>query len=153
MVSCQAQPRGHALGCSKYADGYLAEKIEGMSDFVQLQEASIEGEIETGENLVYQSIDESGNIQYVGRTNNFARRAAAHLRLKGIEISNIRGLSNLSMYDAKAVEQVLIEFHGLGSEGGTLMNLINGIAESNPIYAQAAERGLQILRAIGYSGI
>ncbi|KZN66404.1 hypothetical protein N478_20275 [Pseudoalteromonas luteoviolacea S4060-1] len=35
-------------------------------------------------------------------------------------------MSSLSRADAKAVEQVLIEHHGLGKNGGTLMNKING---------------------------
>lgn len=37
--------------------------------------------------------------------------------------------------DARAVEQVLIEYYGIGSNGGSLINKINSIAQSNPAYA------------------
>jgi filamentous hemagglutinin len=65
-------------------------------------------------------------------------------------IQRIPGLSNLSLADAKAVEQVLIETHGLGNQGGLLLNKINSIASTNPAYAQALERGAQILKQVGY---
>lgn len=108
--------------------------------------------VNTGSNIVYQSIDEAGNVQYVGITNNLERRAAEHLGSKGIEIDAIPGLQNLSRADARAVEQVLIENYGLGKDGGTLLNKINSIGESNPIYNQAVERGREILRTIGFPG-
>ena len=41
-------------------------------------------------------------------------------------------MKNLSREDARAVEQALIEIHGLSKNGGTLMNRINSIARSNP---------------------
>jgi hypothetical protein len=65
--------------------------------------------VNTGSNIVYQSIDEAGNVVYVGITNSLERRAAEHLGSKGIEIDAIPGLQNLSRADARAVEQVLIE--------------------------------------------
>lgn len=46
--------------------------------------------------------------------------------------------------DAKAVEQVLIEHYG-GPNGGQLLNKINSIAPSNPIYASSIQRGCAIL--------
>ena len=48
------------------------------------------------------------------------------------------------------MEQVLIETHGLGTQGGTLLNKINSIASTNPAYAQALQRGAQILKQVGY---
>ena len=33
---------------------------------------------------------------------------------------------------------------------GSLINKINSIASTNPVYAQQVQRGYQILRAIGY---
>ncbi|GMO29069.1 MAG: hypothetical protein Ta2B_10010 [Termitinemataceae bacterium] len=107
--------------------------------------------IKTGENVVYQSFNASGKVNYVGITNNFERRAAEHLSKKSIEISKIPGLGNLSRSDARAIEQVLIEHHGLG-EGSSLLNKINSIAETNPIYAKALERGSELLKQIGYEG-
>ncbi len=105
--------------------------------------------VNTGNNTVYQSVDAEGNVQYVGITNDIERRAAEQMAVNGIEIDAIDGLENLSRSDARAVEQVLIETYGLGTNGGTLLNQINSIAESNPIYEQAIQRGSQILQQVG----
>jgi RHS repeat-associated protein len=105
-----------------------------------------------GSNLVYRSVDATGAVKYVGITNNLERRAAQHLGKKGIAIDAIPGLSNLSRADARAVEQVLIEKHGLMKDGGTLINKINSIAESNPAYASALKRGAELLNQAGYPG-
>jgi filamentous hemagglutinin len=55
-----------------------------------------------------------------------------------------------SRYDARAVEQVLIRIHQLGNNGGRLLNEINSIAQTNPIYADSLRRGYEILRLLGY---
>ncbi|HYO54194.1 hypothetical protein [Archangium sp.] len=89
-------------------------------------------------------------VQYVGITNEIARRSAEQFRLKGIDIDKLMG--NLSREDARAVEQALIELHGLGKNGGTLMNRINSIARSNPDYAALLRRGKELLESIGYTG-
>ncbi|WP_189534808.1 hypothetical protein [Paludibacterium paludis] len=91
-------------------------------------------------------------MNYVGITNNLERRAAEHLSSKAISIDAIPGLSNLSRADARAVEQVLIENHGLSKNGGMLMNRINSISTSNPAYAGALQRGAELLRQAGYPG-
>lgn len=90
----------------------------------------------------------AGEVQYVGITNNLARRAAEHLRSSGMRIDSLT--TGLSRTDARAVEQALIEIHGLGRNGGTLLNRINSIATSNPAYAQQLERGYELLRTVGY---
>jgi len=59
-------------------------------------------------------------------------------------------VGNLSRTDARAVEQALIEIHGLAKNGGTLMNKINSIAPTNPQYASQLQSGFDILRGIGY---
>jgi RHS repeat-associated protein len=106
-----------------------------------------------GGNVVYQSINATGDVQYVGITNNPARRAAEHLASpRALEITPIPGLQNLSRADARAVEQVLINHYALARNGGTLLNRINSIARKNPIYADAIRRGTQILRQAGYPG-
>jgi RHS repeat-associated protein len=105
-----------------------------------------------GDTSVYRSLNAAGETQYVGITRSFEQRAAAHLREKGIAIRKIPGMSNLSRADARAVEQVLIEHQGLGKNGGTLLNKINSIAESNPIYADSLRRGAELLRQAGYPG-
>lgn len=98
--------------------------------------------------FVYRALNEAGEVIYVGITNDIVRRAQEHLRTKGIEITKF--LSGLSAYDARAVEHVLIEIHGLGKNGGTLLNEINSIAKKNPICADALKRGKEILEKIGY---
>lgn len=101
-------------------------------------------------NTVYRSFDAvSSSVNYVGITNNFGRRAAEHATTKGIFIQPL--LTNLTRYDARAVEQVLINTHGL-SKSGSLLNLINSIAPNNPIYRNALTRGEQLLKNAGYPG-
>ena len=103
-------------------------------------------------NVVYRAVSAiTGEVEYVGITNNFARRAATHLRKRGLRIRPL--LEGLSRADARAVEQVLIEIHGLMKNGGTLVNKINSIARTNPSYAQQLSRGLELLRGIGYKGL
>jgi len=101
-----------------------------------------------GKNVVYTSTNANDVVQYVGITNNYARRAAEHLRDKGINIQPL--MKNLSRSDARAVEQALIEIHGLQKNGGTLMNRINSISSKNPSYAKQLARGNELLKSIGY---
>lgn len=98
--------------------------------------------------VVYRSVTAAGKVQYVGITNNLARRAAEHLTSRGIQVEKVLG--GLSRSDARAVEQALIEIHGLGKNGGTLLNRINSIAPSSPAYAQQVQRGYELLKSIGY---
>ena len=101
--------------------------------------------VATGINSVYQYV-ENGITKYIGITNDFARRAAEHLQSSGYDIKRIPGLDQLSRYDVRATEQVLIEYHGLEN----LNNQINSIAASNPIYQDSIQRGAWILEQIGY---
>lgn len=103
--------------------------------------------VKATENVVYHSV-EDGVTQYVGITNNLVRRQAEHLAAKGIKIEPL--MQGLSGADARAVEQALIEIHGLGKNGGTLLNKINSIATSNPTYSAQLERGYELLKSIGY---
>jgi len=101
-----------------------------------------------GDTTVYISRDAQGQVQYIGITNEFARRMAEHLRLSGFRIVQL--MKGLSREDARAVEQVLIELHGLQKNGGTLLNRINSIARSNPKYADLLRRGKKLLESIEY---
>ena len=100
--------------------------------------------VQTGTHTVYQYV-QNGSTRYVGHTNNFFRRAAEHLNSKGWDIRPLPGLNQLSKSDARAVEQVLIERHGLVN----LHNKINSISPRNPIYEEAIKRGAEILRKTG----
>lgn len=104
-------------------------------------------------NTVYQALDEEGNVIYVGITNNFIRRAGEQLRLKDITIRQIDGLVGLVRSDARAAEQALIESFGLSKNGGSLINQINSIARSNPSFSAAFQRGNDLLRQAGYTGL
>jgi RHS repeat-associated protein len=107
----------------------------------------------TGVMSVYRSFNPlTGEVNYIGITNNLERRAAEQLLSKGIEIEGIEGLSNLSMVDARAAEQVLIEYYGLGKNDGSLLNEINSISPLNPIYNQSISRGNELLQLVNYIG-
>jgi uncharacterized membrane protein len=109
------------------------------------------GSSSSGKTSVYVSRDETTEqVDYAGITDDIARRTAEQFRQKGIHIRAL--MENLSREDARAVEQALIEIHGLSKNGGTLMNRINSIARSNPKYAAALRRGLELLESIGYTG-
>jgi len=85
-----------------------------------------------GKTCVY-SCEVGGITRYVGITDDIVKRGQAHLRERGIIIDQIPGMANLSRADARAVEQTLINYHGLGKNGGTLINKINSIsAVKNP---------------------
>jgi len=101
-----------------------------------------------GAHSVYISLSTQGRVQYAGITNNLARRSVEHLRQNGFEIQKLLG--KLTRDDARAVEQALIEMHGLAKNGGTLVNRINSIARSNPRYAAMLRRGRELLESIGY---
>jgi hypothetical protein len=103
-----------------------------------------------GEYSVYVSVHK-GTTQYAGITNNLIRRAAQHMAKKGISIKPITGLTNVSKVEARAVEQALIEIHGLGKNGGSLLNKINSIAKTNPIYAESLKRGHDLLKQVNYA--
>lgn len=129
---------------------YAASKNEEQSQTAYFcpSDATSEGAGKTGDNLVYLSKNADGVTQYVGITNNIARKQAEHLASKGIEIEPL--MKNLSRSDARAVEQALIEIHGLGKNGGTLINKINSTGKTNPQYAKSLERGYELLKSIGY---
>ncbi|WP_309550706.1 hemagglutinin repeat-containing protein, partial [Rhizobium rhizogenes] len=122
----------------------------------QLETAALNSGIKvvpaSGKTTVYISVAEDGTSQYVGITDDIQARAAAHLAQKAIEIQPIEGLQNISRVDARAVEQVLIEFYQLGKNGGSLMNKINSIAATNPVYASSLMRGRSLLSSIKYPG-
>jgi len=105
-----------------------------------------------GRTTVYTSTAADGSTQYVGITDNLNARSAAHFSQKGIQIDAIPGLENISRSDSRAVEQVLIEYNGLGKNGGSLLNKINSIATSNPVYAASLTRGAAILKSVNYPG-
>jgi hypothetical protein len=55
-----------------------------------------------------------------------------------------------SRLDARAVEQALIQHHGLEKNGGTLLNKINSISPANPSFSDYVKMGLEVLQSIGH---
>lgn len=158
--------RGHALPGFGWAAqmartqaGFLLPAVEGVSSItlttsgglvIGLAPTAMAMSSQGGGNghSVYRSLNSQRQVQYVGLTNEMARRHAEHLRQSGFEIQKLLG--NLSREDARAVEQALIEMHGLARNGGTLLNRINSIARTNPKYAAMVRRGRELLESIGY---
>jgi hypothetical protein len=103
------------------------------------------GGISTGSNTVYWYI-ENEIPRYIGQTSNYLLRAKTHFEMRGWIIKPIRGLRHLSEFDARAVEQVLIEHYGLEN----LYNKIYSIGTNNPFYQDAINRGMEILIRIGF---
>lgn len=101
-----------------------------------------------GNNSVYRSVVD-GVTNYVGITNNYAKRVAQHAADKrGFAIQEVT--SGLSRLDARSVEQALIVKFGKG-EGGTLVNKINSISPKRKNYAELVKRGNDILKSIGFT--
>ena len=100
-------------------------------------------EVVTGSNIVYQGWQQGQ--RYIGITKNWVTRQSYWIR-QGMTIRPIPGLQNLSRTDARAVEQYLIEYYGLGN----LSNKINSIATTNPLYNDAMVRAERILKTIGW---
>lgn len=106
-----------------------------------------------GKTCVYNCVVD-GVTRYVGITDDIVKRGQAHIREKGIVIEGVPGLQNLSRADARAVEQTLISYHGLGKDGGTLINKINSISsvKNQTKYEQGLIRGAELLKKAGYEG-
>ncbi len=93
-------------------------------------------------NSVYVLKDNTGTVQYVGRTNNVNRRRAAHSAnpaRAGLELEVIQ--SNLNYIQARAIEQAAMAYYHTINTTNKMNNQINGISPSNPklgIYKEAA---------------
>jgi predicted short-subunit dehydrogenase-like oxidoreductase (DUF2520 family) len=139
--------QGVTLSKAATAPGFLTCFLESSRQAFLLGQG-VKAIGQGGKNLVYQALNKAGQVEYVGITNSLARRAAEQLAQKGIRIGKLLG--NLSRADARAIEQALIEIHGLGKNGGTLINKINSIGKSNPVYAEQLKRGYELLKQVGY---
>lgn len=69
----------------------------------------------------------TGQPLYIGRTNNIDRRRAEHLMQNNRLIFQIKELTNLTLKEARVVEQALINLYGLKKNNGILENSINSI--------------------------
>jgi len=92
---------------------------------------------------VYYAVEETSGDCYFGITNNFERRVAQHGdRFQVIEKLNLQ----LTRNEARVVEQKLIgEYGGAVSQGGTLANKINSIAEGGPLWGLVLQTTLSFV--------
>ncbi|UOY06000.1 DUF6443 domain-containing protein [Muricauda sp. SCSIO 64092] len=128
-------------------DGFL---LSAKVDPMEFEVSPLIGGLKNAAKYVVYFAKGAKGFKYVGITNNFARRAAEHLRARGFVIQPL--LKNLTKADARAVEQALIEIYKLGGKSGQtgqLLNKINSIAKTNPKYAAALKRGYELLSTIG----
>ena len=132
-----------ATGSSLCTDGDCTNEVQIAKQVVEEGFEKTSQSIQTGTNTVYRLV-ENGITKYVGITNNFGRRYLEHLSTHNWRVEPIDGLEQLSRFDARAVEQVLIEHFGLPN----LYNKINSIANSNSIYSTAVQRGRDILNTL-----
>jgi RHS repeat-associated protein len=131
--------------------GALAERAAPAAASAYAATSKSIGVVATKSYEVYQSVSANA-VDYVGMTTSFARRALQQLARSGRRISQIPGLRGLTYDEARGVEQALIEYHGLGKAGGTLLNKINSIARLNPKYGACLRMGVTILHNAHYPG-
>lgn len=95
-------------------------------------------------NVVYKGHD------YVGITDDFARREAQHLSAgRSFTPTPIRGATNLSRGQARSIEQACIVQGGRKLTGGALQNQINSIDPKLPYYQDAVRYGTRYLKKVG----
>ncbi len=87
-------------------------------------------------NLVYQGVDKTGVVRYVGITEReavvrFGEHLSSGTAKSFLRYEVVPGATNLSRTGARVWEQTLINQYGLQKNGGLLLNKINSIAPKN----------------------
>jgi RHS repeat-associated protein len=99
---------------------------------------------------VYELVNEADEVVYVGMTKRGIDERFQEHRLDPRKVGKFINYhpvaENLTRLEARAVEQVRIEEHGLDN----LLNRINSIAESNPLYPMRHALSNDLLRAAGF---
>lgn len=96
---------------------------------------------------VYRSVKDNVT-EYVGITTDFARRKAEHFNAGRI-VDEIPGLQNLSKFDARSIEQTLINKFKFKDLGDALSNINNSISPRRvQYYNRALNRGKELLDTI-----
>ena len=94
------------------------------------------GVVRNAANVVYRGIDAVGKVRYVGITGRepakrFAEHAASGTARAPLQYRVVDGATGLTRTQARIWEQGLINQHGLGRNGGQLLNMRNSIAPQN----------------------
>ena len=85
------------------------------------------------------------NVPYYGITDDFTARSSAHARSwRKMTPGKVKGLENLSRYNARCVEQAIISSKGLQS----LSNAINSVSPKRSDYTKMLANGQQLLQAL-----
>ncbi|HEV2471209.1 MAG TPA: RHS repeat-associated core domain-containing protein [Chthonomonadales bacterium] len=120
-------------------------EIDPLAEGLGLEEAAADAALDNVG--VYQSFTATGDVEYVGITNNFKRRLAEYGE-RFLRLDRVPGLEHLTRQQARSVEQTLIEEFRLAKNGGTLLNRINSIARTNPLYGRSLEEGRALLQRV-----
>ena len=139
--------QGNEFGTSIWAG---AQAGFGIGAIIGAVAGGTVGYFSTHCHSVYISRLEDGTVNYVGRTNNIARRTAEHANAgRGVVPQEVA--KRLTLKQARGLEQALINNYKMIKHGGTLINKINSIAASNPIYTEAVAWGNRyMLRHLGW---
>ena len=134
---------GAAATAASVAAGAMI--VAGVSTAAAVTSAVTEKAVEKSakqNNSVYVLKDDTGTVQYVGRTTDVAKRAKAHEAnpaRAGLELEVIQ--PNLNYVQARAVEQAAMAYYHTINTANKMNNQINGISPFNPklgIYKEAA---------------
>ena len=106
----------------------LSAGITGLANVANVPKAVSEGNY-----LLYQGLDDMGNVRYIGITSRPLQvRFREHLNSKtpraDLQYEPIKGYENLLKLDARINEQKFINLYRMEKHGGTLYNKINSIA-------------------------
>ncbi len=134
---------GAAATAASVATGAMI--VAGVSTAAAVTSAVAEKAVEKSakqNNSVYVLKDDTGTVQYVGRTTDVAKRTKAHEAnpaRAGLKLEVIQ--PNLNYVQARAVEQAAMAYYHTINTANKMNNQINGISPFNPklgIYKEAA---------------
>lgn len=91
---------------------------------------------------VYALVDQKNMAQYIGRTNSPITRANAHLNTDSKSTLKMRIIKdNLNYFEARGVEQSMIEYCNVLNKGNYMHNQINGIRLGTDNYYKFTRMG------------
>ena len=134
---------GAAATAASVATGAMI--VAGVSSVAAVTSAVAEKTVEKTakrNHSVYVLKDDTGTVQYVGRTTDVAKRAKAHEAnpaRAGLKLEVIQ--PNLNYVQARAVEQAAMAYYHTINTANKMNNQINGISPFNPklgVYKEAA---------------
>ena len=135
-TGCMSRPKAQELTLNSTYDGVgiavgVVFAIAFSQTISQMSEVDSDGQkISINNHTVYLLKDESGEVQYVGRTKNVEKRKVAHEanpERKGLDMEIVA--SNLTLAEARALEQSGMLYYHTINTANKMNNQINGVAE------------------------